>query len=743
MLCIIKKGMSLIVVMSMILMGTVIAFSTENVLPSEYIIEHDYSTVDLPEFTKSGFTASSVAGYPDGIATGSLSSGAANNWAKWTPSSGALAQGMYKVYIWKVVRSDAIGGKDTNVQIEIVHNVNSVLQTQNYSIDQTGTAGWVEMGTFQFSGTGDEYVKLTRTTATGQKDADNKVIYTHVDSVKFERVIDNSSTYLTSIHLNIGSLNPGFNKDVASYTVSVPTNQITLTPTAETPSTILTVNGQGVASGSPIRIDLLSGNNTITIHVISVDNTQTRDYVLIVNSQTTDNSSYLKNLQMNNGVLNPLFDQNITNYTATVQTVQVILIPTSEDVGAEITINEQAASSGVPFTLNLSEGNNSILIVVTSADRTQTKTYSLMIERQTYIEGNEIILQHDKSSHDVPEYTETGGFADSGIPGYNGIDAVPGSRYTGASGASATWTPIAGALQQGIYNVYIYNVVRSDTIGGCDTNVKVETVHNGKTEVETISQTGTAGWIKLGTYDFAGTGNEFVKLTRITATGARDSNNVVIYTHADSVKFVRVINVNSTLLENIQVSRGILNPGFNIDTTDYSMVVDVDHFAITPVAEYPNAAITINGEVVNSSVPKNVYLKAGNNIINIHILSLDGTQSKTYKLTVNRKVPISNFTSDDGSVLTNLTSGAVNCDVEVKHYSSSVPTALIMCLYKDDQLYDISMDEPENVPEGGTVRLFTRVLLADTDVRSYKVQAYVWNSFAGMKSVGDMKELLP
>lgn len=45
---------------------------------------------------------------------------------------------------------------------------------------------------------------------------------------------------------------------------------------------------------------------------------------------------------------------------------------------------------------------------------------------------------------------------------------------------------------------------------------------------------GTSGWVELGTYDFAGDGTEYVRLTRLTATSNPQSE---VYTRADAVKF--------------------------------------------------------------------------------------------------------------------------------------------------------------------------------------------------------------
>src|ERR1043165_4833950 len=62
----------------------------------------------------------------------------------------------------------------------------------------------------------------------------------------------NSNANLANLVLSAGALNPAFNVNTTSYTVSVPNSitSTTVTPTVQDPSATITVNGNPVPSGT-------------------------------------------------------------------------------------------------------------------------------------------------------------------------------------------------------------------------------------------------------------------------------------------------------------------------------------------------------------------------------------------------------------------------------------------------------------------------------------------------------------
>ncbi len=92
----------------------------------------------------------------------------------------------------------------------------------------------------------------------------------------------------------------------------------------------------------------------------------------------------LANLQVSAGDLTPAFAPAITAYTVPVPNAvdSITLTATPLDSAATVKVNGATVSAGVPSnSLPLSVGNNVITTVVTAADGTTTKTYTLVVAR--------------------------------------------------------------------------------------------------------------------------------------------------------------------------------------------------------------------------------------------------------------------------------------------------------------------------------------------------------------------------
>jgi hypothetical protein len=78
----------------------------------------------------------------------------------------------------------------------------------------------------------------------------------------------------------------------------------------------------------------------------------------------------LGSLSISAGSLTPAFSPDITAYSASVSwdTESLNITAVVEKVGNTLTINEQAAASGIPATVSLYTGVNNITVRVTSPD---------------------------------------------------------------------------------------------------------------------------------------------------------------------------------------------------------------------------------------------------------------------------------------------------------------------------------------------------------------------------------------
>jgi hypothetical protein len=134
-----------------------------------------------PGYVESGtWSASALPGINGSTTRFSSSAGAVATWN--TPT---LVPGFYSVAIWKVVNATS----STNARVTIVHNgITEPVQTINLT---TGTSGFVELGTFFFSGAPGEFVRLSQGATVGTLRA---------DSVRFNRLppVANTAPLITA-----------------------------------------------------------------------------------------------------------------------------------------------------------------------------------------------------------------------------------------------------------------------------------------------------------------------------------------------------------------------------------------------------------------------------------------------------------------------------------------------------------------------------------------------------------------
>ncbi len=192
-----------------------------------------------------------------------------------------------------------------------------------------------------------------------------------------------SNTNLIDILLSNGTLSPDFNPSITDYTASVPplVSSVTVTPNAGNSGARVTVNGEPAAS--PVSIPLNEGDNIIEVLVTASNGVTSQSYRITLSRaiQLPANAD-LKALSLSDVILSPEFDSGITSYTATVGFLSVattIQIEVSLS-GATVHINETAVTG--PFSLDLSEGDNEILVTVTAPDGIITKDYTINLTRQ-------------------------------------------------------------------------------------------------------------------------------------------------------------------------------------------------------------------------------------------------------------------------------------------------------------------------------------------------------------------------
>ncbi len=188
-----------------------------------------------------------------------------------------------------------------------------------------------------------------------------------------------SNAYLSKLQINQEGLTPNFNKNKTSYAVTVGenVNDLKVTAVAEDSKSKVAISG---------NTGLKNGDNKVYITVTAQDGTK-KVYTITVTKTGDANksNSYLQNLIVENAILSPEFSKEVFEYDCgtvgkSVETLKILAFGENENVKIDITGNDK-----------LSEGDNKIIVKVTSEDGTTTKEYVITVKKDSNIvEDNNI-----------------------------------------------------------------------------------------------------------------------------------------------------------------------------------------------------------------------------------------------------------------------------------------------------------------------------------------------------------------
>jgi len=417
---------------------------------------------------------------------------------------------------------------------------------------------------------------------------------------------------LASLALSSGTLSPAFSSGTTSYTADVTntTTSITLTPSTNNGSAMITINGTTVTRGSAsASIPLNVGSNTITAIVVAQDGINTKTYLITVN-RAPSNIALLNAISLNpsstlTSVAGPGYANYATSVANSVSSIKVV--PTAGDAMATVTVNGAAVISGTASpSIRLNVGPNTLTTVVTAEDGTTSLIYIITVTR------------------------------------------APSNDATLSSLALSSGT-LNPAFSSGTnnYTTSVTNTTTSITLSPTVNDPNATVTVNG-----TVVSPGSASAgipLNIG--------------TNIIITTVIAQNNLTTNTYTIAV--TRPL-LNDATLSSLALSSGALSPVFSAGTNDYTTNVTnaTKSITVTPIVDNPNATVTVNGTVVASGVGSaSIPLNVGSNIISIVVTAQDGTASQTYSINATREIfslPISNFKltvtsatcreSNDGSV---------------------------------------------------------------------------------------------
>lgn len=173
-------------------------------------------------------------------------------------------------------------------------------------------------------------------------------------------------------------------KDDSTYVITATNdvNKIKLTGIPEKTTTNVIGNGE---------YNLVVGENIIQLKAIAEDGTE-KLYNVIITREKSNNAN-LSQLLVDEGIVQPIFDKDVTDYSLT----------TLYDI-SNLTLNikteDEEATYEIEGNENLQYGANKITIVVTASDGKTQKTYNLMVYKQAQnIDSNDLIsLTIDKGT---------------------------------------------------------------------------------------------------------------------------------------------------------------------------------------------------------------------------------------------------------------------------------------------------------------------------------------------------------
>ena len=192
----------------------------------------------------------------------------------------------------------------------------------------------------------------------------------------------NGDSTLRSLTTNKGTL--VFNPNTYTYYVGVNswTSKVTLNAQPNNPKATISYTYNGVTVNSLDKLKLNTGDNTVTI-TVTAENGNKSIYTVVIN-KAKSSQNYLKSLTTSKGELNPAFDKNKLLYDIDVEndvtTLDLTAIPKSKKATITYTYNGQ---TGIPDlkNLNLKEGLNTVTITVTAEDGT-ARDYIVRINRK-------------------------------------------------------------------------------------------------------------------------------------------------------------------------------------------------------------------------------------------------------------------------------------------------------------------------------------------------------------------------
>jgi gliding motility-associated-like protein len=523
-----------------------------------------------------------------------------------------------------------------------------------------------------------------------------RVIAENGDTRFFTLDVKNASTNanLYRLETTAGPLSPVFNRDVTSYSLTVPTSVSSTGITAQLADSTarVSINGEPKQHGYyEHNVPLAYGNNTIQV---AVSPQEGGDKVYTITITRTPQSA---NALLSQIVTSPYATISNTTGTAdynrtvsvTADVNSITVTPTAADAGATIKVAGTAVNSGeASATIALTGNTTVVLMEVTAADGTTVKTYSLTVNKlaatsalltqivsnpyatlRTAADGPADFNRTLTVNTTVSSVTLTPTAADPNATIKIDGNVVASGAESGAIALALGSTKVVHievtAASGGTVKTYSVSITRPLSSNAVLTKIVSSpfatlTTITGPADFNraiSLASTATAVTFKATAADAGAT----IRVNgQVVASGAASQSiplpllttlvNIEV-TAPDSVtKKVYAITVNRAPRTNAILSKILFNPSASITTTtgpaDYNRnaLVPANTVKVTVAATSADAAATIkiNGvTTLSGRASGNIVLNtdATPTPVTIVVTAEDGVTTKTYAIAVNKQAP--------------------------------------------------------------------------------------------------------
>jgi hypothetical protein len=438
------------------------------------------------------------------------------------------------------------------------------------------------------------------------------------------------------------ALTPAFSSSETTYAASV------LNTVSSVALSYATTNSGATTAVTGNPTSLAVGENAVSVKVTAADGTTTKTYVVTITRAALDpENANLGSLSVSQGTLSPDFSAGTTSYSVSVPYAV-----------STITLSATAADSGASVSgdgdKSLVEGANTLDILVTAANHTTTKTYTIVVTRATAATADATL-----SSLSVAGYSIAPAFdpatTDYSLSVPNGISTV--TIAATASSASATKTGDgAKSLSVGpnVFNIDVTSADASTTITytltvtrGYSTNANLASLTVGPGNLSPAFSASVHEYdvsIAYGVSSITLSAAAADTGAAIAGTGVKNpeagktTDYPIVVTAADgTTKLTYTVHVaraaQSTVdanLSALSVAEGSISPAFDPATTSYSLSVSNETTSAAISATTAQASASKTGDGAKS-------LSVGANVFSIIVTASDGTTKKTYTLTITRR----------------------------------------------------------------------------------------------------------